>query len=411
MNLTLKINNVKIGAFLTYIYIFMSFNANGINIPTVLTSITLYGLLFFYIYYTIIKRYFVIRTYSKWYFQFMVLSIIIMSYSSNGFDLGGEYYLMIVSFLITLIVIEFIQDEKAFSKLCWVYIISSFVLVVTLYLSGQLIATASNRLGLELMGNANIFANMMMVATFYGLWLLVYGTKKTFVKILLIFALLMNMYALTLSAGRKYFVLPFVFLYILLLTKTDRKGRRHIIKYTVIIVAIVIVAAVLVMNVPMFYDTIGYRFQLLINGYINHTSMGASADVRNYMRSSAIKEWLHSPIWGYGFDSFKYYALENIGEFYYSHCNYSELLYCGGIIYFISYYSVFYILSKAVVRAKNAPTEYKAFCIAVMVCSLLSDYGGISYSSATAQILLALSFQVLSFPSRNENNKEIAKNG
>jgi O-antigen ligase len=151
------------------------------------------------------------------------------------------------------------------------------------------------------------------------------------------------------------------------------------------------------MNVPQFYELMGYRMQFVINSFVGRGEIGASAVAREMMRELAMTRWLESPLWGYGFDSFKYYAESTIGKFVYSHSNYTELLHNGGIIYFIIYYYIFYKLIKVFMRNKNKPEKYRAYALAVLICMLVFDYGAVSYSLARMHIMLALAFRVLTF--------------
>jgi len=236
---------------------------------------------------------------------------------------------------------------------------------------------------------------MIMYAVIFELWLIVYKKYKLITKVMLLLMILANYYALTLSAGRLSFVVPIVFLYVILLCKQDRVGRRHIIKYTLFVAIIIAIIFFLMMNVEEFYETLGYRMESLINGAMGVEEHGASAKIREKMRNLAIERWMDNPLIGYGFDSFKYLAQSEFRHFFYSHCNFTELLYNGGVISFVLYYWIYYKLIKTIIKTKKASTKYKAFAIGMTVSILVYDYGIISYSTAYVQILLALSFRGL----------------
>ena len=53
----------------------------------------------------------------------------------------------------------------------------------------------------------------------------------------------------------------------------------------------------------------------LINTFLGVGNAEASAESRGIMIAIGLKKWLDSPIWGYGFDSFKYYNLATTGGF------------------------------------------------------------------------------------------------
>lgn len=396
----LKLSLESMGMLSMCLYIFFSYVAQDIFFSSKYNSYTLYAFLAWGVLYTFVRSKwhgFKLTTYTLWYLLFIITSFITMFYSPEFSLLTGEFYLMLVSLCLTYVIQLVVVDKKDFESLCWIYVISALFFVGILYLTGNLTATASNRLGGDIVGNANTFAGMIMVAVIYGLWLIVYGSREFITKIFLFAMVVFNMYSLVLSGGRKYFLVPFVFLYILLIFRTDTRGKRKIIKYTIFSTAIAGIAYYLIMNVPQFYELMGYRMQFVINSFVGRGEIGASAVAREMMRELAMTRWLESPLWGYGFDSFKYYAESTIGKFVYSHSNYTELLHNGGIIYFIIYYYIFYKLIKVFMRNKNKPEKYRAYALAVLICMLVFDYGAVSYSLARMHIMLALAFRVLTF--------------
>lgn len=402
----LTINTISIGLVLMCVYIFLCYNATDLIIPSSMNSLSLVLFVAFGVFAFVLSAKHVkvtIPVYSVWYAAFMLASLVGMIYSTEKRLLSGEYYLMIVSFVITFFFQFFIRTEKAFSMLCWSHAIASAVLVLTLIFTDNMIADSSNRLGGELMGNANTFACMIMIAVMYMLWLLVYEEHGLIMKLLLFLLIILDYYALTLSAGRKFFVLPFIFLYILLWFKTDKTGRRHIVKYTFWILALGMVAAYLIMTVPLFYETIGYRMESLIMGMLGIREHGSSAAIRELMREIALEKWLDSPLWGHGFDSFKYYCVTVTGYLFYSHCNYTELLYNGGILYFFIYYWLFWRIIEEALLLKTGLMKYRAFAVGVMISFLVFDYGAVSYSIATIQIMYAMALRGLHMGINAEN--------
>lgn len=396
----LKINATSVGLALMCIYIFFSYTAVDIIMPSVINSISLYVFIAYGALVAVLsaaRGRFALPVYSAWYLVFMIISLMTMVYSPEKSIFSGEFYLMIVSFVLTFLIQLFVQTERTFELICWGYSVSAASLNLMLIFTGKMTADASNRLGGDIFGNSNTFATMMMVAVMYTIWLLIYHKNSLFVKGLLLGMIVLDYYALTLSAGRKFFVIPVVFFYILLLFKVDKNGRRHFIRSTMVFLALSLLLGYLIMTVPMFYDTIGYRMESLVKGTLGIEEHGASAAIRELMRHIAVERWLERPFWGYGFDSFKYYCAMVTGHYFYSHCNYTELLYNGGIIYFAVYYWIYGRIYKNVVCCKQGDLKYRAFAIAVCVSFLIFDYGAVSYSMAPLQIMLALSMRTVFF--------------
>lgn len=405
----IKINTISLGLLLMSVYVFMCYNALNIVIPQRITSLVLYLFLAYGVFAFIINAKInppKMTAYTAWYLVFMCVSLVTMLYAPDFDILSGEFYLMIVSFALTFLFQFFVHSERSFELMCWLYSISAAILVLTLMLTGNMVADANNRLGGDIMGNANTFASMIMVAVMYGIWLLLYQKTKPIFKLLLLGMIILDYYALILSAGRKFFVLPFVFLYILLLFKVDKKGRKHIIRYTLLIVALVAFVAWLIMAVPTFYRTIGYRIESYIYGVTGVEEQGASAAIREEMQRIALVKWTEKPILGYGFDSFKYYNLSATGHFFYSHCNFTEMLYNGGIVYFLIYYIVYWFILRRALVLKRGMYKHRAFAVGVALSFLIFDYGCVSYSMSVIQIMLAMALHLLGINETQDNLAE-----
>ena len=105
---------------------------------------------------------------------------------------------------------------------------------------------------------------------------------------------------------------------------------------------------------------------------------------------------MNSPIYGYGFDSFKYYNQSVTGRFYYSHNNFIEMLYNTGIIGFILYYWYYlYTITKAWKARKTVLTSIRTFTFAFVLSMLVYEWGAINYTSTSMMVLLCLLNMVL----------------
>ena len=386
----------SVGMFLMFLYVIASFIAVKGLLNERINTLALYaflGLGFVLVGLNIKKVQLTI--YTIWYLCFMAASIITMGYGPLFKIMSGEFYLMIVSFFLTFFFQLFVRNGDDFKKLCWFYTIASLLLMLLLHSKGMLVGTADERLGQETFGNANKFAFLMMVAVLYELWLLVYGAQKPSHRIFVLFIILYNMYGLSLSAGRKFVIIPFIYLYLLLIYKTNRDGRKHIVLYTIIMAILVGAAYTAIMRVPVLYNAVGIRMEAMLDKTSEAADNDGSSRIREKMRNDAIQQWQKRPLTGYGFDSYKYRAKQTVRKFFYSHCNYTELLYNGGIFYFIIYYWIFAKILLETFKRKKAPPEYRALAVATTISFLIFDYGAVSYSTAIKHIILALSLKLI----------------
>lgn len=389
-----EIDMNSIGIFLFCLYIFISYLANDVLLPSVINTYVLYAFLGYSVLYVLVKKKLKINSTVKWLALFMAFSLLSMIYSPEKHIFSGTFYFLIVNFTLVLLLSQYAITKQTIEHIGWTYTISAFSLVLLLAITGNIFDTsATGRLGEDLLGNANILATMLMTSTLYTIWLLVYQNSKKATKLLLLFCLIAEYLGMFLSGGRKYIVVPLIFLYILLLFKQDKNGRKHIIKYTLIILAVVVIVWNLIMNVPVFYEIIGSRmesFFAFLNGDVSHAD--GSSKIRSQMIKMGLERWIQSPILGYGFDSFKYYNQSVTGHFYYSHNNFVEILYNTGIIGFVLYYWYYAKLCFTAWKGRNyISLSARAFSVAMILSMLCFEYGAINYTTTSTMIMLLLS--------------------
>ena len=409
MSLKVKqsINMLSVAVVLLCVYVFFSYNALNIIFPQVLNSISLYAFIacsaFVFVVHIKTKKDTFINIYTIWYLLFMTMSAFSMLYSEENNLFSGAFYLMIVSFAISFFYVFLVKERKTFDIVCSAYFVSSIVLIITLMLTGNMNPESSERLGKELIGNSNTFASMICTSAMYGIWVVIFKKINLIVKSLMVGGLVLNFYALALSGGRRSFVVPIIFLFVIMLVKAKSVSYKKVVKYLVVIVALIVLVVYAVSNIDVLYESIGIRFEGLINGITGSGTQDNSSRMRDEMRRLASQTWIDNPIFGHGFDSFKYLALEEIGAFAYSHCNYTELLYNNGLVGFLLYYSIFALILFKALKQKNVAVEYRAFAIGIIVSFLISDYGGITYNTVITQHMIALAIVVLNFKKELKN--------
>ena len=393
-----KIDKFSIGIILAFGYVFTSYIAQDILISSRINSLFLYTFLLSSAYIFISEKKINKGSFdfAIWYASFMLFSMVLMLISPDVTGVFGSFYAMIVSLLVALSLQLHVKTEHKFHTMCRCYAISAVAFVLILFFTGNLKGDANDRLGQELLGNANIFAAMMMLAAMYTVWIIVYDAKKLSIRLAWCAVLALDMYALMLSGGRKFFIVPFVFLYILLWFKKDKNGRRHIFMYTAIFAVLIIAVWIIIMEIPALYNAIGVRMEGFLNN-LGGEGGDASSEIREVIRNLAFDKWWGSPFWGHGFDSFKYLAQNEVNHFYYSHCNYTELLYCGGMFYFLLYYWFYFRLLWKSLRNKQLPTPYKAFTVGVVISLMIFDYGAVTYNATTQICILMMANCATSF--------------
>ena len=401
-NRRMVLSERSVGVALFCFYIFISSLANDMVLPSSIGSLTLYLFLGYSVLYILLNKKLKINRIIKWMLVFIAFCVFTMLYSpEKGFLSDSEFYLLIVNFILILFLSQYDININDIKKISWANVLSAGVLIFILFARGNLTGfSTSNRFGQDLFGNSNILANLLMKSALYAIWLLVYSENKIIHKMVLTLCLVASYYGMFLSGGRKFIIIPAIFLYILLIFKRDSHGRKHLVKYTGVVIAIVIAVYYLIMNVPAFYAVIGERMESLFSFIrTGHSISGKSAEIRATMIEIGFDKWMDSPIWGYGFDSFKYYNRLMTGHFYYSHNNYIELLYDLGIIGFAIYYWFYWKLFYVAWKGKNSYTpEIRAFVIGIVFSMLVFEYGAVNYTVTSTQIMLFFAYTLLKEP-------------
>lgn len=373
---------ITIGILLLELYIFTFYTAQDIIIPSLLNTVCLYLFVVWGCATFIFDSKAKISRFTVWYAVFAALSFLSLTYSPEPIlPLGSSMYRVLVTLALTFCMQLFITDEVMFHRVLCTYAASSAALVLLLMVTGNMFTSDGIRLGQELVGNANVFSGMMMVALMYEIWLFLHMKTTITVKVFLLAGMALNMLALLLSGGRKAVIASILFLYISLILRRDAHGRRKIITYTVVIGALVAGLFYAMITIPDLYDAVGWRMVGLLNAVTGEGATDVSTLTRANLRALAFREWWNSPIIGHGFDSYKYLNVQVYGRFYYSHCNYTELLYNGGIIAFVAYYYMPFRLLKGAFSDKTAPSKYRDFAIATVLSMLAYDYGAVDYDA------------------------------
>lgn len=379
--------NISPGILVSCAYILFSYIANGTFLNVNYSRLSLYLFIAWAVFQAIKQRNSVVTHYTIWYYCFIFICVVSLVYAKyQTYAIDGIYALMVV-FALNLAFSVVIDKETDIITIIWTYSLSATILFLLLYISGNLYS--EERLGAALTGNANIFATMYMVSAMCSVWLFIHYKKAK--RVIALLAFLSQLYALVLSGGRKYIIIPFLFLYMVLLLRRDPKGKRHMIKYTLIFICISVIIYWSFFNVQIFYDTLGHRIETLLNFFKGTGRVDDSTLVRHNMIISGLDIWNKSPVWGVGINNFAGYYGKMTGKYVYSHNNYIEVLADLGIIGFVTYYFFYFWILIKLAKLKEDEFGLRNFFIAFVFCLFPFEIGAVSYNILIIHIFLALS--------------------
>ncbi len=350
--------------------IYLSYMHGALNS---LHSLCLYGMAGLAIILVIIDKKIYLTQHFLWYGSFIFLMLFYVLFTGYG--------MATVVNLITVLVFTFslsviIKEKKQLHLFFLMMMIGATVLILYLIFTGQtnLEEESAGRFGGNLTGNSNIFAAMYMLASIVTIYFL-FLKKNKILKVSLLVVFGLSVYALILAGGRKYILSVIIFIYLMFLQKQDKNDKKHILKYTIIFAIVVVLLYVLILNVPFLYDTIGYRFEGLVNYAGGDASNTEGVAKRGDMIAKGLELWLNNPIFGNGIDGFK-----NLSGFgYYSHNNFIELLCNFGIVGFGLYYGMYVHIFTKLLKVKEKSILKKMFC-AFMICLCIFEISEITYS-------------------------------
>ena len=279
----------------------------------------------------------------------------------------------------------FLKDEQDFVSLLKGFIFGALLsAAVVLYYQHQLIGII--RLGNEIYGSSMEFSGGLCVASYCCLVL--WKKLNSFIYII-IFVILLVCSAL--SGSRTALLYPIAFLALMTFIFYQRSTR--ILRSFIIVVVVGGVAFYSCLNVPRLYDVVGYRIEALV---YNRSEDGSYME-RREMKEFAIEIWQEKVLFGWGCHGFaKKYEFKRHKNLY-SHCDYTEVLSCYGLVGACLWYVPFLIVfgrKRLLARAKNDWSQ--SFLLSILVITIIGFFTSIVFVNVKSVMLVALIFESLS---------------
>lgn len=198
-----------------------------------------------------------------------------------------------------------------------------------------------------------------MAALFYVSTIMIITFNFDLAKIktkIIYFIIIILASILTIATGSKKGIIILLISWILFYFMLDKSIKQKIFKVSLYISPLLFILIPFILkeiNFDDIYELSIRRFDRLINSISNMLSGQANIDTsfneRTYLLKTAFMKFWNSPLFGHGVDSFYFY--NDLGL--YSHNNYLELLFNGGIIAFGLYYIRYFVLFQMILRLKR----------------------------------------------------------
>lgn len=242
----------------------------------------------------------------------------------------------------------------------------------------------STRVTSELL-NSNTLGMCAAFAIMINLYLLL--SKK--ISLWTVTLLFFGMVVVIASGSRKALVSLFLGIFLFFLVRSLRKNQQTLPLFRFLI-ALPVVAFIgyQILRLPIF-SGIMKRMEGMFNIVVGGT-VEKSAMIRMSLAQLGLELFKQHPLLGVGIDNPRLYTYEVVGETYYLHNNYMEILSSGGIVGFISYYWIYVKLLISYIRRRDFDDLQYCICFVILILLLIMDYGMVSYYSKSTYIFLFL---------------------
>lgn len=288
-------------------------------------------------------------------------------------------YVLICNSLIAL----YVPDHKYFIETILITLIYGAIFKALLvYIPEGFLVFLNSR------GTEGVSANTIGYYSAFGAAIALYfALNKRRRVYYLLFAI--NLIFMILSASRKAFLFLGIPLAVMLILSS--KNSAKIIRNIIIVILMGLIALLLLFNVDFLYELVGNRLETMINGFLGVGEVDASTLTRLSLIEYGI-EWFKDSIWyGYGGGNFVLFSAAmgiNSGEGYYAHNNYVEMLVDFGVIGFIIFYLLHFVLIVAFFKQYQKGLNLNSLMFGLLIAILVCDYGMVTYYDGYTHLLL-----------------------
>lgn len=304
--------------------------------------------------------------------------------------------------------VEYIAIYIAFKMLMSIngkyVLINKSIIIATLVIIGYILAMEMNsivvgsvRIGDSLAGNVNSVGIALGIMSIFISYNFCCAHK---VRILFMWIVTVAMMLLT-GSKKTVFYIGLDLMMFFLSTNGKRRYQRFI-----FVVILAVSFGLIIMNVPMFYDIIGFRIEDMLKQLLGNSSVHVSysTEVRAKMIIEGTQIFWDHPIMGGGE---RYFGSKTINGYDYSHCNYIEILCNFGLVGMLIYYLPYLSKLIEVINLKGINVEKKSLLIILIMSVLVIDWMAVSYTSYTMYIPIIFVFACLTVEKKKRRNGNV----
>lgn len=151
-------------------------------------------------------------------------------------------------------------------------------------------------------------------------------------------------------------------------------------KKILLILGVIILTMIGLIMLPVF-DHLRFRLESMISALLGTGSESASTSLRILYMQIGMEQFAKTPLLGIGMDS-SWKLVETVtGVYVYLHCNFVELLACGGIVGFAIYYSIYGYVFYNLYKYRKYKDQNFSLVLTLLILLFIMDFAMVSYYS------------------------------
>ena len=338
--------------------------------------------------------------FTAWFASFLALCIFSITWSLSPSDAFEVIKTMIVLLAVFLILQFSINYGFSVNKVLICLFAAIVIDLIYVIFAIDLSALGEVQLGKELIDGWN--GNQIGFMAGEGLLLGVYlcsKIKNKVGKIPMIGLLIFCAYITVYTGSRTAFIMTISGVIIYICINRPQKIVRNIL----IIALLLLGSFYIMMNVASIYNILGSRFEGLFALFGAGGEVDGSAETRDEFIKNGISWFLEEPFIGYGINNYRILNSMEMGRLTYAHNNFVEIAVGLGVVGLVLYYSVYVLLIiRMSKKIKNNPLI--VFLLSLLLASLISQYGSVSYYSLYQNLLIFLCFASINSVDKSETH-------
>ena len=313
--------------------------------------------------------------------KFIVWTVVFWLFAYSSFIWSGSFEAVfdpgtlkkaVQIIAVSLLLVMISQTEERYSDKLLKTVVAAFAVSSLVILSSVSFSNLGmTRLGNEETGvNANSLGLLYAIAAVMAVDLFRREKKPVW---LILFALFY--FIVLLTGTRQALIFPVIYFAALLLLNANRMGAY--VAAAVFLIAVMVFYHFLMTDETL-YLMVGSRLERLVQSVLGVKSVSeGSLNERTMLRQLAFDQFLGHPILGMGLNGFGAWLMgSGSSTAATSHCNYTELLSCLGVIGFVVYYYMYGYCIRRLIMQKRMGQNGADHVAAVLIAMLVTQFGG-----------------------------------